>query len=365
MRHLKPIALAALMLAACGKEEVDEFAEATPDMEGVQLELSGNEEGLAGLRFNAVGESDAALSTPPEYLQKVREGIRDLNEGLRRALAPVAELIRAGDPLEQREVRIYGPRDIDGATFRLVVRRGMLRRFGWVLQAKKIGADDASYVNVMAGHMIRGLRAHRGRGVLGIDLDAYKTVVESYPGQGKLFVAYHHIGEHKALLYALNGFTPNVATHEPVDAVFAGHRIMPSGATRVRTASMTDLVEGAAGRELVLSRARWVPGEGGRAAIFVPALRNGLPNGDMPADRYRVAVSCWDGNEAEVFKRAVECDDTVLPTDPSCTVLISEGDAAACKLEELPEPRNPASTDLEEGNPGPTDLPPGAMPDGT
>ena len=125
---------------------------------------------------------------------------------------------------------------------------------------------------------------HRGRGTIGIDLDAYKTVVTGFPGQGKLFVAFSHHGfgpsaadagvteQSKTLIYALRNFSADTSQWQPVDALFYGHKNGLTGVTSVRVAAYADIPEipnDTPAKELLVGRARYNIGVGGRAEVAI------------------------------------------------------------------------------------------------
>ena len=116
-----------------------------------------------------------------------------------------------------------------GRTPCLTVRRVEVNRYAWRLQAKPIGAEDSAYLIIMGGSVARGTEAHRGRGVVGVNLDNLKLVLgDAFNGQGKMLAAFAHVenaagtAEAKSLAYLLHGFTPDSTQHDPVDAAFVG-----------------------------------------------------------------------------------------------------------------------------------------------
>ena len=160
--------------------------------------------------------------------------------------------------------------------------------FAWKLEVKKTGDQDAAYVPFAAGTTFKvpSDQVHRGRGTIGIDLDAYKTVNTGFPGQGKLFVAFSHHGvgpagadggtddlRSKTLVYALKNFSADTSQWQPVDAVFYAHKNGHSGVTSVRVVAYADIPEipnDTPAKELLprsgplQPRRRW-PGRGGGA----------------------------------------------------------------------------------------------------
>lgn len=309
MRFHKVTIMAAALataLTACGRAD-DEFTDSVPDIDALALEISNaaaegvSEQGLEGQQTQGVG-------AVPEYLQAAREGLRNLNQGLRRRLAPVVELIRQNGRMEAGQVRVYGPRDQDGATWKLTIRKVAAGRFAWKAEAKPVGSEDTAYLVIMAGGMQRGLEPHRGRGVVGVNLDNLKTVLGSTDnGEGKLLAAFANhedrsgTGTAKSLAYLLDGFTPDSTQHEPVDAAFVGHKHLPSGATGVRLLAKANLgATATTAKENVAVRVRWLPGVGGAGAIRAWG-------GDIPEGTWYRGFGCWDAQEQEGFKTLQSC----------------------------------------------------------
>ena len=314
------------LVAACGSSSgPDPYQSAVPTFSGLSAEVSGaSSEGAsltastpeAALIAPAPG-AELQASTSPEWLPKIREAIRSLNQGLKDAFGPVERLVLTNGPSQTRgEVYIYGPYDQAGFSYLLSVVRVAGNHFAWKLEVKKTGDADSAYVRFAAGTTFKvpSDQVHRGRGTIGVDLDAYKTVVTTYPGQGKLFVAFSHhgfgpaaadagvTGQSKTLVYALRNFSADTSKWQPVDAVFYAHKNGLSGVTSVRVASYADIPEipnDTPAKELLLGRARFNPGVGGRAEVAIMG-------GDL-AGKIFFGIECWDRAESLVFKATALC----------------------------------------------------------
>ncbi|HEY8210740.1 MAG TPA: hypothetical protein VIG99_24820 [Myxococcaceae bacterium] len=339
MRFGKLTIMAAALVAAlagCGRGD-EEWTEATPDMESLALEISNQAaEGVstAGLE----GTSTQGVGSAPEFLQAARDGIRELNGMLRRAVEPIAGLVAKDGKIEPGQVRVYGPQDREGATWRLTMRRLEAARgeagakVAWKLEAKPVGAEDSAYLIVMAGAIARGIEAHHGRGVIGMNLDNLKLVLgDAFPGQGKLLMAFAHVesargnAEAKSLAYLLRGFTPNLANHEPVDAAFVGHKLFPSGATGIRLAAKVNIDSTAtAAKETVALRVKWLPGVGGAGVIRAWG-------GDIAEGQWYRGFACWDAQEQEGFKVVESCTLDAATGRPNCSVVQTAGALVNCR----------------------------------
>jgi len=340
------------LAAACGSSNgPDEYQAAVPTFSGVSAEVSGAASEGASLTASTGAEqsliapapgADLQASASPEWLPKIRDAIKSLNQGLKDAFGPVEQLVLTQGPSQTRgQVYQYGPYDKDGFSYLLSVIRVAGNHYGWRLQVKATGAADTAYVAFAAGTTFKvpSDQVHRGRGTIGIDLDAYKTVVTTFPGQGKLFVAFSHHGfgvgaadagvsndQSKTLVYALRNFSADTTQWQPVDAVFYAHKNGLSGVTSVRVARYGDIPEIAndtPAKELLLGRARYNPGVGGRAEVAVLG-------GDL-GDKIFFGRECWDRAEALVFKATALCSPGDAPGTGSCTWTVT-GDESACDV---------------------------------
>lgn len=329
---------AALVLAACGKDAgVDDtaFVEATPDLAGTSLEINSAAAAEDGAALIAEGFSvnEGELNGQgQEFLEGARRQARAVNAMLKEAITPIVELVNAGGAeAEPGDVLVYGPKDRANATFLFTIKKVTEQRYVWKLQARPLGStDDAAYKVVAAGGLTKGAAAHRGRGTIGINLDNFKSVVPSFTGQGKLMASFAHTaGGDKALAYRLANFTPNPANFEPVTGGFVGHRLQPSGATRVRVFGKYNLQNTATElKENVFARLRFIPGTGGRADVYAAG-------GDIAADKYFIGSACWDAQELEKFRILRQCTKGQPLT--SCTVVPGSvvGDRSACPAADL------------------------------
>jgi len=386
------LAAGLLLAVACGSSTnaPDEYLAAVPTFSGLSAEVSGaSAEGTgpalsAGAQASLVAPGgDAALQagTSPEWLPKIRDAIQSLNQGLKDAFGPVEQLVLTSGPSQvQGQVYTYGPFDKDGFSYLLSVVRVAGNHYAWKLQVKASADATTAYVTFAAGTTFKvpSDQVHRGRGTIGINLDAYKTVVTTFPGQGKLFVAFSHHGfgpaavdagvtdQSKTLIYGLRNFSADTSKWQPVDAVFYAHKNGLSGVTSVRVASYADIPEipnDTPAKELFLGRARFNPGVGGRAEVAVL-------DGDL-AGKVFFGRECWDVAEQLVFKATALCTLGEVPGTGSCSWTV-EGDPAACRVvlaqgerdhvdpsdqnDENPDPDAPASdvprlpTDMPTGN---------------
>ena len=338
-----------VLAAACGSNSDSEFADATPDVSGMQLEITGNSaEGVVRDDGSDSIAQDVTLSTPPEYLAKTRAALKELNEDVKKALTPIAALVieTAKSDAKVGDARVFGPKDQGNANWKLTVKKKADKKFGFKLEARPLGStDDSAFKTVAVGELDRAAetRPHRGKGIIGLDLDAYASIDTSSKATGKLLAAFAHAGEGKVILYRLKGFTPDSSTHAAVSGTIYGHKT-PSGEAVVRFASLSDVVTGSA-LELMLGHLHWMPGIGGRADLLMPnkGINGQPPNGDVPADKFYIAKSCWNGQEVESFKAVGTC---TVGQGPSSCVFDTAGSASACTA----SGKDPQESDSKDDN---------------
>ncbi|MBK9518137.1 MAG: hypothetical protein IPO09_12430 [Anaeromyxobacter sp.] len=307
----------ALVLSACG-QRADDFADATPDLDGLSLELAGGEaEGLAAApapTARTAALAEAAAPAAADELGDARQALQALNAEVRRVLEQVAEVARL-DPVQvPGDVKVYGPavrcvqRDLAGActaeaSLRLTIRRHVADTWSWTLQARPTASTlPEDFQPVLAGWLHRNGDAHRGRGRAAFNLTNLRTAAPGYTGQGWLLAGFGHLGQAKSVAYRLVGFTPDASTQPPVTAGFVGHR-SAAGLTRVRVATFADALAGdnaAFPREVVLAHLGWQAGLGGRGYLVVANWTDAAGNvhGDLPATpggaaQYWLGRGCW------------------------------------------------------------------------
>jgi hypothetical protein len=373
MKTLGRTLLAAAMSVAvgCGGTSGDPLAEATPDVEGLTLEMTGAASEQATAAAPGAWSADQQdLTSGPVFLAQTRDAIQALNTGVKAALGKIVALAQTQGN-GTANVKTYGPKDEGGATYLLTVKRAGIN-YWWKLDAKPLGGADTAYQTVAAGKLKRGLvedgeKAHRGRGVAGFDFDKLAAIDSSIKPRGRLLATFAHQGETKMVAYHLDGFTPDPAVREALTATFYGHK-NAAGVARVRVGGKFDVLTGPNGKELVFARAVFKPGIGGRADAMIPAtLKNGSGNGDVPAGRFVVAHSCWDTAEKENFKLVLSCEAGKPASSTTCTVLEQVGTRADCKSGVETDDDAPAGLDdakPEKEAPGTFDEdPPNAMPE--
>ncbi|HVZ36933.1 MAG TPA: hypothetical protein VG963_31120, partial [Polyangiaceae bacterium] len=310
------LGLCALGAAGCsgakaGEVADDGFLNGVPEEGALQMSLTDDTsaEGLAtdddqvaaAYVSDELGSMTEHLDAPASFgIARPRQAVKDLNEALRDFLQPIAALVRAQAPTDiQGNLATWGPVTRGATEYRLYVRKGLVQRFGWLLQARPEGSTD-DFDNVAAGAIRVGTVARRGHGVVGVDLDALSSADPSVTAGGKILAAFAHEPGATVLAYALRDFTPNSADQAALDALFQGLHL-GNGDNRVRLAFRTNLPDTAsAAEELVLARVREHAGQGGRADLLATG-------GDIADGRVWVVSECWDHALASTYRRVLDC----------------------------------------------------------
>lgn len=371
----KILAVSCLMLslAACEgqpEETSNTYLDGVPEQAALELRIADDaqSEGLAGdedaIASGAVaadlGQLSAALDGEvADGLRGAQQGIRELNEALRRFLGPIVALVRNVEPTEvDANVAQWGPTTRGTTEYRLFVRKGVLKRYGWLLQARPEDSDGA-YANVAAGSIAVGEAVRRGVGTVGVDLDAFGTVDPTVASRGKILASFAHGPRGTVLAYALKDFSHGEDDTTPISAAFQGVHLL-GGYNRVRLAFHGNLPESATeAEELLLARVRHHRGDGGRADVLVTG-------GDIADGRVWLTSECWDREEGSTFRAVLDCPGDG-PGGDQCTVVSQTGARTACLRDlreaELP-PLNPEEHMDDSESPEADLLPPEEMPNG-
>jgi len=380
---------AALLIAgaaACGgtaSNPVGDLQAATPDVAGLALETSGGAaEGLASTGTSTELASAAVAAAPScqpyQYLCNIHSALDGLNRLVRAAIGPVEALADTPPTSVSGDAAVFGPVAFPSGTavadFRLTVRKSGAGSFEWELQGKPVASADGAYVVVAAGRVQRaaGDLPHRGHGALAIDLDALASLnpvgaPALWNAEGKVLVGFGHAGPAKAVVYALDNFSPDrIAQPSVTSGVLAGYETA-SGVARVRVVSQGEYLGPTsgtdAGPEDLLSRAGWFPGKGGRAAVVVSA-------GDVPAYGvdFFLGLSCFDATEKDVYRALYGCKAGVCTLVDNAPAGYNTGDRSACDpltdigVDDLRPPSTDRFSAAEEpGAPAVPDAPPAGM----
>jgi hypothetical protein len=365
------LALAAL---ACGAQN-DEgrenaFLVGVPEEGALQLSItddptaealaSDDDQVGASLSSDELGSLSLHLDAPAaDGLARPRAAVQELNQALRDFLQPIAALVRSQEPDQVTgNVAQWGPVTRGTTEYRFFVRKGILRRFGWLLQARPDGSSD-EFANVAAGAIQVGAVVRRGRGVAGVDLDVLGEVDPTVHARGQVLAAFAHGPAGTVLAYGLRDFTRGADDTTPIDAAFQGVHLT-DGFNRVRLAFHGNLPETASSaKELVLARVRHHRGEGGRADLLVTG-------GDIANGKIWLVSECWSAQLASSYRVVRECPGDGIG-GARCVEQSSKGDPAAC-LRDLAQPEFPpadAEAHMDDPESPEADLaPPTEMPSG-
>jgi hypothetical protein len=368
------IGVLALGAVACGAQNEsgreNAFLAGVPEEGALQLSItddpgtealaSDDDQVGAAASSDALGSLSLHLDAPAaEGLARPRQAVQELNQALRDFLQPIAALVRNQEPDQVTgNVAEWGPLTRAATEYRFFVRKGILRRFGWLLQARPDGSSG-EFANVAAGAIQVGTEVRRGRGVVGVDLDALGDVDPTVHARGQLLAAFAHGAAGTVLAYGVKDFTRDADDTTPVDAAFQGVHLT-DGFNRVRLAFHGNLPETAtSAEELVLARVRHHRGQGGRADLLVTG-------GDIPNGKLWLVSECWSAQLSSSYRVVRECPGDGIG-GARCEEKSSKGDPAAC-LHDLAQPEfPPADAQAPMADPESPEqdlLPPTEMPSG-
>lgn len=328
--------LLAYCAAACGSRDegspsADEL-DGVPELAAVQMSLTDavEAEGAAtdadGIDLDTLSDDVDLIAVPEEAAEDLAAGqhaIRELNQALRSFLRPIVELVRNNEPSARvGATHVWGPVTRGDVEYRLMLRHAAEGRFAWRLDARAAGTDGA-FRRVALGRLVRGDEARRGKGGMGVDLDALAALDDGIKAQGKVLVGFRHGEAGTTIGYGLRAFTPDAESKPAIDALLRGVHLK-QGINRVRLAYHGD-VKGSASdaRELVLARLRHARGVGGRSDVIAMG-------GDVPDGQLWIRSQCWTAKLAKTFSEVQLCP-LETPIDLSaCAVLETNGDVTAC-----------------------------------
>lgn len=250
---------------------------------------------------------------------------------------------------------VFGPMDLEGVTYRLVVQRSQ-DASSFALSAKPAGAADSAFVKVLTGELSR--KPDLVVGKVGLDLDALKSVKASEPGQGLAYAAFARSSAEHAVCLRLDHFSADSNLVPAVDADLGCQHQLPSRETRAKLAYRQDVLGNGSPSD-VHSRLHFLPAVGGRVDMTVSG-------GLLPAGGTVQMASCWDVQDREVYHHVQQC------LAGTCTTLASFGSTSACRpevaLEDPALPTELACSGLASSVPGqsapnsaPTTMPEGPI----
>jgi hypothetical protein len=369
IRRSTSVSLLSLLVACQTGSAGDEWLDGAPEQAAFQMQLSDDADAESWAKSSdmVVGGDEApngAMGGAPSdsvapALREAREGVKNVNEALRAFLEPAVSLLRE-EPTETRgQFAVWGP-VVRGATeYQVTLRKGILGRFGWLLEARPAG-DDGEFLRVAAGRIVVDGVPRRGAGVAGFDLTSLGSVDPTVVGRGELLVGFAHGPRGNTVSYSVRDFTLEPDSESGIDARLRAIHLS-RGVNIVRLAYRGNVeATPTDAEELVLARGRHRTGGGGR----VDAL---ITEGDVPEGKVLVKSQCYDENGALVYSVVRECTEGDINAE-NCNITASEGELRAClddfRTESLP-PSDPTEDEELTDDPNPDVTPPTSMPDGS
>lgn len=237
---------------------------------------------------------------------------KSINSGVRHHLDLIENLVSRRPSGRFANKRIWGPHTpaLAPFTYRFIVERKGLGRYSYLLQAKRKGAADSTYVNVFAGHIQRGLLPNRGAGEIMVDFDKARQLDPAVKETGQVHVKFDTRNNQVKLKAAFKGATSD--NGEVTDAVYE-YSLNAKGQGEMKFARKIDIDKGKAGRtaqEIGAIHSRWNATGAGRANVA-------FAGGDLGKNKV-LMTECWDS----LFYRTYYADNVKFKPQ--------EGSASTC-----------------------------------
>ena len=226
MKKIVPLSVTALALGCGGSAQQSAFDSATPTFESVALEITSSDTVSSNFEDTASGSSspdtestnaaDASVTDPchPHLFMRTREVIDAHNRGLWRILSPIHRLI----PFEPRHrdgsTHVW-ERVVNGFDYKYTVTKSDTdpHSFTAVLQVKKKGDPDTSFVTVYQASIDRDPSNHDGSGSATLDLTALAGVTgENVSGQ--LALTFSVTSTEKKVIFTMTKFKSSSSSFE-------------------------------------------------------------------------------------------------------------------------------------------------------
>lgn len=304
-----------------------ELAEGLPDFDGVSLALDAGDDGTGALATDSLAEATIA------NVRSVNHRLKELFTTIEAAIGQAAPPTIAGSTGTWLHT---GP----NADWKLEATRTAAGQFKFELSGRPLGStDEAAWVSIAKGALVRSAVARRGVGFVEFDLTAHHGLKpDTFHALGRVKVRFAHTLVQKRLKVRLDGYQDNEGA-DPVKAGYVYARLASGRGGVIRLAAKADLhkPQGSTGdtqRENLLLVTRWIRNFKGR----LDAIAFG---GDIPGGSWARRIECWNDRTGlsygETFLRAanapgrVAVPGTKLGEATGCP-LVLRGEPAATEL---------------------------------
>ena len=190
MKRLLAAALAVLF-AACGPlSDADEFRNASPSRQGIDIKVpAGSGQALTAEGYGQ--QEQALLGERAPWYVLTRAITVIVNGGTAWVLNLCEEIVKYEPTTLEEDRAIWGPHTepLSPNTFKFTVTRAT-EGYDYALEAKPKDADDSAYVKLIFGHHVPGATELEGQGTFTVDWDAAQTLPEKSKEIGKANFSY-------------------------------------------------------------------------------------------------------------------------------------------------------------------------------
>ncbi len=309
---MKRLLLAAILaLTGCGLEAADEYRQAVPRSETVEMKVPG----ATGQALENANQS--ALEGDKAVFYSLTRGISVFVNGAGYQVLTLVKTITEYPPTkidEAKGVAIWGPHTdaLSPNTWRLTVTKLGDKEFSYALEAKDKNKGDDAFLKILTGkHTSTGKVTGSGEFVL--DMDAAQQLPEHDANAiGKAAYTYSHTSlDATAEVKAVFTQVKDKDTGRFIDATYAyASNEKTGGALEFQFQGDLDEKKNTQLENMVL-KSRWDRTGAGRSDVR-------LSGGDLRAGQEFTASECWDANFASRYLNA--------SWDPS----LNYGDESAC-----------------------------------
>ncbi len=285
-------ALLTLSLAACGLGPADEFANASPSRQGIEIKVPAPK-GQA-LTADDVGTNQSTLlGETAEWYKNTRAMTLAVNGATAWVLKLCETIVSYPATTVTKNQAVWGPwtDSLSPNTFKFTVTKNADGTFDYVLEGKAKTAPDTGFVSIIRGHHERGAAEKVGKGNFSVDWNAASTLPEHGPEVGTADFTYQRnekmdVTVGVAFRQVKDGDTGNL-----VDADYAFAKANGADGS-FEFVVHKDIQNNNSKLERCAVKSRWHDNGPGRADLMVSG-------GDVANPV--TASECWDANFGRTF----------------------------------------------------------------
>jgi hypothetical protein len=307
----KLLVAAVISLTGCGLSASDEYKNAVPTADTVQMKVPGS----TGQALETASTGQALLGDKAAFYELTR-GVSVFVNGAGYQVLTLVKTITDYPPTtldQDKGVAVWGPytEALSPNTWRLTVTKKADKDFTYLLEAKAKTDPDTAFLTILSGeHLSTGKVT--GHGTFVLDMDAAQKLPEHDPNaKGKAAYTYSH-DSLDAPLDVQADFT-QVLDKNSMRLIDATYKYTSNDQTggSLEFQFQGDVQNNGSALENMTLNSRWDRSGAGRSDVKVAG-------GDIPAGQEATATECWDSNFASRYLQA--------SFDPS----LDYGDVSAC-----------------------------------